>query len=61
MLIDLELLWENVEESLVDALLEKACNSCEQGERACEDCEWVCDNDKNVVFRSHYYNSGDLV
>ena len=61
MRIDLELLWENAEESLVDTLLEGVCHTCEQTKRACEDCEWECDNEKNIVFRSHYYNSGDLV
>ena len=56
-MIDLELLWENIEEEYEEELLEEACRTCENDKRACENCEWICDNKLNVVHRSHYWNS----
>jgi len=56
-MIDLELLWENVTEEYEETLLSEACKTCENDKRACYACEWECDNTRNVVYRTHYWNS----
>ena len=59
MIIDLETLWEYVTEETdhAEKLLSEVCHTCEwKSLNGCEECEWICDNVKNVVHRSHYYN-----
>lgn len=60
--IDLQLLWDRMDVAALDTLLKESCKSCEnRSEDTCEECEYICDNDKNVVYGSHYFNSEDLV